>query len=396
MTDGYWLTQHALDQATAMGVHPDEVRAVIAKPLVDVPSESKQDCRLAHDGRLKAVYNPTTRDVVTVFWLSHEWQEDRYQEPEQPMSGWINLSARDAEKLLASWGFEIVESKPLSNLWTHPDDPEKRKIPFAIPARGSKANGKGSYRSAAQACGVSVALFLKGPTVEARENMRRRRQLAEVHGSIELADAPDPLGINLKLATQVTDRVAAELLHPAPLPLPEESPVPALTPSDEKVLQALLEAHSPVASYTLSDTTGLPDRRVREALRKLEQMGDAHRVGHAPARNGTAKGGSPASLWWFEATFTEPTPEPDPTPDPTPPLPEEPAVTVAPAAVYPTENPQPTVAPSRPDAGDRAWAALTGIRVFEETPIVWPTGGIVIKDDEGNLYVARMLTEQGR
>ena len=35
-------------------------------------------------------------------------------------------------------------------------------------------------------------------------------------------------------------------------------------------------------------------------------------------------------------------------------------------------------------------------RVFEETYIQWPGGGIVLRDQEGVLYVARALVEDGR
>lgn len=359
------LSQHALDQATAMGVTANEVRAVIFDPVVDCPSEDPT-CRIAHDGRLKVVYNPTEKIVVTVLWVAHDWQDDRYQEPEHNMSGWINLDAKDAEKLLRAWGFEIATEKETANLWTHPDDPEKRLIPFSASDRSTRQNGKGSYRQAAQVCGVNVPTWLKGPTETALKKMRRNRQLDELVATDALLDAPDPLGINTKVATDKYAKLSDEILYAAPPTIPataEEPPVPSLTPTEEKVLAAVLDAVQPLTARELAESIGIHDVTARDSLRKLVKQNDVFVVGSQPR----ATPGRQPDLFWHSATAPAPAEIPQETP------------VIIPDTISELDEP-----------------ADKPAKLFTETGTPWPTGGLLIQDEDGVFYVARKLVEEGR
>lgn len=388
----YRLTQHALDQATAMGITANEVREAINTAVVDVPSDQQEGCRLAHDGRMKVVYNPDLQKVITVFWLSHDWTPDRYQEPEQPMSGWINLDAKGAERLLQVWGFEKHSEKETTTLWTHPDDPEKRIIPFSAPDRSTRSNGKGSYRIAARVCGVNVPTWLKGPTQTALEKMRKTRQLAEVAQIGELIDAPmDPLGINQKVAAQKLAAITNEIDFP-PTPTAEpETTMPTLSPTDEKVLAAVLDGLAPQTAKEVGAVIGTHDVTARDSLRKLVKLGDLYVVGQQ-ARNTP---GRAADLFWHSPIAPKPPRKPKETPVPsalaTASLVRE---AVASVALDRDQTHSVDVVKIGERISDRP--PVSALRVFEETEIKWPNGGIIIKDDAGNLYVARALTEEGR
>lgn len=401
----YRLTQHALDQATAMGITANEVREAINTAVVDVPSDQQEGCRLAHDGRMKVVYNPDLQRVITVFWLSHDWTPDRYQQPEQPMSGWINLDARGAERLLQAWGFEKRSEKESTNLWTHPDDPEERIIPFSAPDRSTRSNGKGSYRIAARVCGVNVPTWLKGPTQTALEKMRKARQLAEVAKIGELIDAPmDPLGINQKVAAQKLAAISNEIDFPTP-PAELETPVHAMTPVDEKVLAAVLDGLAPMTAREVAGAIGTHAVTARDSLRKLVKAGDLYVVGQQPR---VSPGRAP-DLFWHSPVAPKPPRKPKENPVPsalaTASLMRE---AVASVALDRDQTHSVDISDKAADAildlvqddmtlrGIPAQVTSPTARVFEETEIKWPGGGIVIKDDAGNLYVARALTEEGR
>lgn len=363
------MTQHALDRMTERGIIRVDVVAVIEDP--DLTHDSTvPDVRVAQRGDVRVVYNTVTGDVLTVA------RRDEDQHLEQHMSGWINLDARQAEKLLEDWGFEIHSAKDKSNLWTHPIDEQKRLIPFSVPGRGAKANGKGSFRTAAQVVNVSVHEFIKGPPAGWAEKLAVVRKIEDAH---RLIDAPDPLGINKKIVEQATAEIAIETERltratAAPAAPAEEPPVSqSYAPLEEKALTALLESARPITARELSESLGVHDVSARDALRRLVREGDAYVVGKRQRAEG---GGRAADVFWHQPTYSE-TPAPEPATAPTP---EENPVHAVPQTID-LDAPAPEVAKEK---------------LFTATGTPWPTGGILIQDEDGVFYVARKLVEEGR
>lgn len=361
------------------GFSRDEVVAAISTPEYRYPHEHDPELVVVAAGRVRVPYNPLTGEVVTVMPRQDHDSEAR-------MSGWVNLDARQAEKLLLEWGFTVHSAKDKSNLWHHPFDYDTL-IPFSIPSRGARANGKGSFNKAAAVVGVSVHDFLKGPDDEVKAKVRILRGMDEAMAE---ADGPDPLGIKGRVAaaklagfSQEADAVLRGIIPPDPTAQtpaePLEAPMPTYTPSDEKILAGLLEATSPVTARDLSQTLGMHDVTVREGLRKAVREGDAYVIGKRK------RAGSPSDLFWYEPTWTEPVPEATaPTPDPVPTPQETP---VADAAVIDLTQPTPAAAPAPAAAKEK---------LFTATGTPWPTGGILIQDEDGVFYVARKLVEEGR
>lgn len=359
----------------------------------------------------------------------------------------INLNNREAMRLFYDWGFEDDPSPGATGgHWYFVYPPTGQRCTITSPGRHSKTPRR-AYEKGAAIVGVPLDLFLLGP----KETQRRLEK------ETALMPEPDPLGIRKKVKIQIgpptpafdvnlvgldplasvaklqeafdshcrqcyecapylgcdpreiADQLSLDEEHyrnppaaPAtPSPPVEEAPVP-LYPTAEKVLGALLEAPEPATSRQLSNSLGIRDVDVRAALRHLESESVAFRVGTQPAvRRGKQRGGAPATLWWHEATAPSNKPDPTPEPDPTPA--EEPAVTQPVIDLIHTDHPalREARASVALDKGDGQTFAVDGstpvsapsVRVFEETEIAWPTGGIVIKDDQGNLYVARPLVE---
>ena len=362
------LTQHALERMQHWGFDRDEVVAAIENPEYTYPHEFDDELVVVAAGRVRVPYNPHNGEVVTVM-------PRQDQDEEHNVSGWINLDARQAEKLLQDWGFEVHSEKGQSNLWTHPDDIQKRLIPFSNPKRGPRANGKSSFRTAAQVVGVPVNAFVKGPTQEWLDAAEKARLLQRVDDTIELSEAPDPLGINQKVVMQRTTEIARDAAEFAARPKPREEP-PTYTPVEEKVLAALLERAEPATAREIALAMGINDVSAREALRKAVRLGDVHVVGKRK------RAGSPADLFWYAPTWEQPAPDP------------------VPAATAPEETPvsQPSplervidLAASTPTLVDAPKEKL-----FTATGTPWPTGGILIQDEDGVFYVARKLVEEGR
>jgi len=374
------LTLHALEQMTAMGVEREDVVDCIENPLARYPSERQADCMVARNQRLTVPYNPTTGDVITVLWTSTDWLPDRYLPPEeQAVSGWINLDAKASEKVLSDWGFVVKEDKGQTKLWFHPADPDQRLIPFATPG-SRRGNGKGSWRTAASALGMSVNDLIKGPTPE------QKVLIGALQGvSTLVKDEPDPLGIKGTVGKQILDQAEVTLRE---LDV-RRARLDALTPLQRSAYDAV--EHEPLTANEIALLIERGKTVTNEVMNHLVAEGLVVSRTSTPEDNlGT---GRPRLIYLAgdETTQIPPLNRPDPEP-----LPDSPTPVVE--APTPEEAPVPDLAavPKPPDRGDQAWAALTGTRVFEETPIVWPSGGIVIKDDAGNLYVARPLVEQGK
>ena len=363
------LTIHALERMHHWGFDRDEVVAAIADPEYTYPHEHDDELVVVAAGRVRVPYNPTNGEVVTVM-------PRQDQDEEHSVSGWINLDARQAEKLLQDWGFQVHSEKGQSSLWTHPDDVQKRLIPFSNPKRGPRANGKSSFRTAAQVVGVPVNAFVKGPTQEWLDAAEKARLLQRVDAAIDLAEAPDPLGINQKVVMQRTEELARDAVEFAARPPKKREEPPTYPPTEEKILAGLLEATEPATARELSQTLGVHDVTARDALRKAVRLGDVFVVGKRK------RAGSPADLFWYSPTWEQPAPDP------------------VPAATAPEETPV-----SQPSAIERVIDLATSTptlvdapkeKLFTATGTPWPTGGILIQDEDGVFYVARKLVEEGR
>lgn len=348
------------------GVTREEVVLALDEPEYTYTSGRDPSVRIACRKNLKIPHNPDTGDVLSVI--------DKDQHEEQPMSGWINLDAKAAVKLFTDWGFEVAQDKGKVQLWHHTLERETL-IPLTAPGSG-RANGRSSYNKGAKVVGVTLQAFLKGPTDDFRARLSIVHQLDD---ALDAASGPDPLGIQQKVAVQratelnqtYTALKKGEISPSAvlpPAPPTSEPPVPTYTPVEEKVLAALLEATAPVPANEIASQLGIHRTSARDALRKAVREGDAYVVGSRPGRSGP-----PADLFWYA-----------PAPETTPPTPEEePMSTVINlTASEPAEavDPDPT---------------STG-KIFTETGTPWPTGGLLIQDEDGVFYVARKLVEEGR
>ena len=383
-TPHYRLTQHALEQAEAMGVLRDEVIDCIEHPLLTYDSNRSAGSRVAKNARLAIPYNPTTGEVITVLWASQEWLPDRHLPPEeQPVSGWINLTAKEAERLLESWGFIVKEDKGTTKLWAHPGDEQGRLIPFTTPMT-RKGNGKGSYRSAAQAVGVSMPEFLRGPTAELREAMTTLADLEEAFDESK----PDPLGLGRARRESALTHAAevADVLQT------NNRKREALTPVQRQAYDAIFGEPLTAAEVGLLIDRG--KTTTNEILNHLVNEGLAvMRISTPEDGLGT---GRPRYIYRAGGPGT-----------PIPPLHRAAPLSPSPAPVVevvkePEEAPVQAV-PDNPMIDLTTSAVLAGSigapapeKLFTATGTPWPTGGLLIQDEDGVYYVARKLVEEGR
>jgi predicted transcriptional regulator len=351
---------------------------------------------------------------------------------------YVNLSNREAERLFKSWGF-IEETGKMSSvavgghLFLRYLTQEGPRVSITAPGRAAKTPRR-AYERAAEIVGVPLKDFMLGP----------KKALAKVERELEQLNAEekaaDPLGIRDKIRRPLTppppgrhdvldlarldsilerwddhcrecgqcapylgcnpqtlldtDQIPRDPEHyrnpPAfPATAPEEPEV-SLTPTDEKVLNAVLDAVQPITARDLAIQLGIHLTTARDSLLKHARAGDLFNIG----RETKAGGGRPADLYWHA-----------PSPPLTDPVQEPPVQTLTEAVLL-----REAEASVNLDKGDGQTYVLENaftaepseivlpktMRVFEETEIRWPSGGIVIKDDAGNLYVARALTEEGR
>lgn len=384
------LTQHAVDRMQQYGLERAQVIACLERPTLTYPGADEDAASMVvHCGDITVVFNPETFEVITV------------HKKETPVSGWINLTAKEAEKLLGDWGFEVKRRKPQAKLWGHPLDTENRLIPFTDPAASTRENGKSSYRIAAQVVGVPVNDFLRGPTTEWFARNLRKLGNAVVDESLE---APDPLGLQAVSADQrltQLGRAAIATMDREKQAREAATAQSSLTTLQQHALDAI--TGEALTSSEVAVLVGCHPRTAQETLVVLEERGLAVRrqaaAGELPGK------GRPPWLYLAGAFGTEiPTRQPvgkplievlADVPDLlTDPAPEETPMPAQPARDQALHLEAVAVSGFNPD--DVQEAPRTSPRIFEEAGIPWPAGGILITDHEGNLYVARKLTEEGR
>lgn len=382
-----------------MGVTRREVIATLENPAIVYEQSDKPGTMVALGGKLCVPHNPVDRTVITVVWRSHQWLPDRNTPPEVRVSGWVNLDAKEAEKLLIAWGFVVAEEKSQSKLWTHPHDPEKRLIPFSNPNRGSRANGKSSYRTAAQVVGVPVARFTQGVDKGALDRLATAFLASEVDQLDAIKAGPDPLGIN----SVVRSQRAAEALQTAITPPREvEAPVERaeLRGRDGKVFShKALDAVStavalePVTQNEVIALTGMSKNTVERVLFYLLDEGKVAR--RLAAKNEVPLPGRAPYLYY--AGDTVPERKSAPLVEPPKQITVEEAIeeitieeVAAAATPQPEEQPVPatvidlnTAPPAPPVQADA--------RIYEDTGMPWPDGGVVLRDVDGRLWVAQPL-----
>lgn len=356
-----------------MGVLREEVIDCILNPLVSYGSDRSPGSVVAKNERLCIPYNPTTGDVITVLWASNEWLPDRYTPPEEQVSGWINLNAKEAERLLEAWGFVVKEDKGTTKLWAYPNDPESRLIPFTTPST-RKGNGKGSWRAAAQAVGVSVPDFMKGPPPVAKRAMEALTAL----GSAFDEKQPDPLGIG-----PARRQAAIAEAHQAGAELQSlNRKLDALTPVQRLAYDALVvDTHSAAEVALLIErgktvTNEILNHLLDKGLVTCRMSTPADGLGTGRPRLLYRAGTAEIPTLHRAAAPVEPLPLPAPAVEV--PMPEEAPVQAVPDPVIDLDR------------------ASKSEKLFTATGTQWPTGGILIQDEEGVYYVARRLVEEGR
>ena len=220
------MTQHALERMAERNVTRDDVVLTLDEPEYTYTSDRDPSVRIACRKNLKIPHNPDTGDVLSVI--------DKDQHEEQPMSGWINLDAKEAIKLFTDWGFEAVQDKGKVQLWSHTLERETL-IPLTTPGSG-RANGRSSYNKAAKIVGTTLQGFLKGPDDDFRARLSLVHQLDD---AVADAAGPDPLGIKGKFAAQRADEIGdkyraikrGEIAPSAVLPPAPPTPDPPAIPS---------------------------------------------------------------------------------------------------------------------------------------------------------------------
>ena len=388
------FTTHALDRMAERDVDRATVLACLETPTMRYPGASTNPgSEVARCGDITVVFNPTTREVITV----------HCKEEPDVSGGWVNLSSSEAEKLLRQWGFEIHTRKGTGNLWKHPMG--EPLIPFSDPS-SRRQNGSNSFKAAAGVVGVTLKEFLKGPTAE--WFARNGRAIGRALDAAE--DQPHPLGAGV--GRQLVEQQRSALIQNALSSLvPKPQTIPALPEVDEHtgaVTVSVPPAPSGLADRALEAITDealtAPEvaillecstRHARDILGRLVDEGKAVRR-KAQAHEVPGVGQPPwlylAGNHHSEIPFRKPTitVELEPTPEETP-MPVE-STSSLPAAD--TFVPSVEIKTLAPENGRKVeFQPLP--RVFEEVG-PWPMGGVIIKDDAGNLYVARKLVEEGR
>lgn len=395
MTEPRWrFSSHALDRLRDHSVSREAVLDCLADPTTTYPGEpGPAPSLVARCDDITVVFNPETYEIITV------------HKKENAVSGWVNLTAKEAEKLLQDWGFEVQRTKPLVKLWYHPLDPQ-RLIPFVDAATSQRENGKSSYRAAAQVVGVSMNAFLQGPTDE-----WKRKTYRDVHEALlATADGPDPLGIRDKVAHQKAVELsvdvirtfdvskADEVLEQALAEVAEEATAESIEDSRRRLVLEAIEGE-PLFVAEVAHLLDISPRAARESLTSLIERKLA--VRRLSEKSESDLPGRPGYLYLAGPPGTEvpkrhlPQPATAPEPDP---IPEETPVSAS-AAEAVLESAAPSAEPPQyglPEGRLPEFAKASAPRVFEEVGLPWPTGGVLVKDENGNLYVARKLTEEGR
>lgn len=377
-----------------MGVRRREVIATLENPAVVYEQSDRPGTMVALGGKLCVPHNPVDRTVITVVWRSHEWAPDRNTPPEERVSGWINLDAKEAEKLFAAWGFVVVEEKAQSKLWSHPHDPEKRLIPLSNPNRGSRANGKSSYRTAAQVVGVPVARFTQGVDNGALTRLATAFLAKEVEACDEIAASPDPLGINDVRRSQRAAEALQMAYHPPVEPVAVEQPV-ELRGRDGKVFSqkaldavATAVALEPVTQNEVIALTGFGKNTVERVLFYLLDEGKVSR--RLAEKDEVPLPGRAPYLYYAGDTVPIRTSPPLAVEEP----PAPPVQTTVEEAIAATPQPEEQPVPDPAKVIDLVTPPAPPVqdaRIYEDTGMPWPDGGVVLRDVEGRLWVAQPL-----
>lgn len=381
------VTFHAGRQAAKMKVPHHEIFSCLDAPETNYSSPSDPEAMVASAGRITVPYNPLTREVITVFWRSHEWLEDRYTPPEDQLSGWVNLNAKQSVQLLESWKFVLKADKGMMALWHHPLDTENRLIPFTVPEKSTRANGKGSFRSAASAVGVSVNEFLKGPPANWDERMTIMAEADKALDMLTEAHDADPLGIKAKVGRDMLEKAAVDAEALMLRPSAFKAVLPELSTRAKEALEAITD--EPLLVSEAAELLGWGNTTTKDTLRELFTRGlatrraaEAHEVPRSSGQRGYfyMAGGSDTVIPERPFPMTAPAPA-----EAAAPIPEEPQEA-------PMSQPDRIVAIAQSVPEPVPATA----KLFTATGTPWPTGGLLIQDEDGAFYVARKLVEEGR